>query len=63
MCKPACVKVVASAITRGTLIKSANVLINRVFPLPVGPKISIFVLSNFTYVKIERQGKTNKFKL
>mmetsp|Transcript_7115 Transcript_7115/g.16168 ORF Transcript_7115/g.16168 Transcript_7115/m.16168 type:complete len:243 (+) Transcript_7115:611-1339(+) len=43
---PACVKHVASAITKGTSINFANVFTNSVFPLPVGPMMIMLLLSN-----------------
>mmetsp|Transcript_23599 Transcript_23599/g.35032 ORF Transcript_23599/g.35032 Transcript_23599/m.35032 type:complete len:147 (+) Transcript_23599:755-1195(+) len=41
-----CVKHVASAMTNGTSISFANVLTSRVLPLPVGPMITILLLSS-----------------
>ena len=45
---PASVKVVASAITKGTFSFLAKVLANKVFPHPVGPNNRILLFSNST---------------
>ena len=45
---PASVKVVASAIVKGTFNILANVCASNVFPLPVGPKRRTLLFCNST---------------